>query len=225
MVWGGDPCGDRGFWGSRRSRLPASKQVRADIENETRVQLGAAVKAELTQQKVEEQIGKALQQMASANLQAAINHAVAAELDKPDRGKLIYEAVNRQIAIRMAPRQLSEEQKKLIAGTLVNSPPNKLVIQSGAPQEQREYARGLCSAIQRSSSWKERVTCVDGATFDLVGTEFDGIVIMVRDTKQPGDSARLLEATLKKAGVAAVRIDSCGCTEDQLGLYVGAKPF
>jgi hypothetical protein len=201
------------------------KQIRADIENETRVQLGAAVKAELTQQKVEGQIGKALQQMAAANLQTAINNAVAAELDKPERGKLIYEAVNRQVGLRMAPRRLSEDQKSIIAGTLISSPPTKLLIQSGAPQEQRDYARGLYSAIQRSSSWKDRVTFVEGATMDSIGIEFDGIVIWVRDPKHPSQSVRLLEVALQKATVAGVRIESCNCSNDDVRLFVGAKLF
>jgi hypothetical protein len=205
------------------------KQIRAEIIGEARNQLAAAVKAELSQQKMQEQINVALREITQSDFQTAMNNALAAELDKPDRKKLITEAVNRQIAMRMVPRKLSDSQKDVIMNTLTGNPPSMLQVQSGAPQEQRDYARELCLAIVRSPSWKERVVCVNGTTYNFMGIEFDGILLMVADPKRLSASEVLLESALRKAGVAGLKIGQLPHDRDPKDhgpvLYVGGKLF
>jgi hypothetical protein len=71
----------------------AVRKVGEQVRSETRSQLSAAVSEELTNDKIEEQIRKVLEQKTDIEFQQTINKAIAAELDKPQRQKVIQSSL------------------------------------------------------------------------------------------------------------------------------------
>jgi hypothetical protein len=77
--------------------LSQVRKVGDEIREETKKQLSAAVKDELTKEKIQDQIGVALERKTEAQFQDAINKAVAGELNTPQRQRLLEAATQRQV--------------------------------------------------------------------------------------------------------------------------------
>jgi hypothetical protein len=84
--------------------------------------LSAAVAEELTNQKIQEQIGKALRQKTDADFQGAIDSAVAAEMNKPQRQKILEAVTQRQVDTLTKRLQNREDILKLGDTAVSQSP-------------------------------------------------------------------------------------------------------
>src|ERR1700730_9602816 len=77
--------------------LSEVRKVSDQIREDARKQLNIAVSEELTKQKVQDQIGRALQQKTDLQFQDAINKAVAGELNTPQRQRVLEAATKRHV--------------------------------------------------------------------------------------------------------------------------------
>jgi hypothetical protein len=84
-----------GYFGYQN--LSAVQKIGEQIREETKKQLTVAVAEELTKEKVQDQIENALRQKTDAQFQDAINGAVAEEMNKPQRQKILEAVTQRQV--------------------------------------------------------------------------------------------------------------------------------
>jgi hypothetical protein len=166
-------------------------------------------------------------------IQAKTKEFVSQEIATPESRRLISDAINRVLSLRLAPRVLSAAQAKKISSALDSSPDGKVFIQTGALPEQQGYARKISDAISAAPLWKERVKYAEAGSFAAMTNDrailLAGIVVVVPDAAHPPAAARLLEGALKGAGVEGVRIGTCECDfppkAPDIWLYVGEKNY
>jgi hypothetical protein len=161
--------------------------------------------------------------------------ALVATAAKERTDKELGGIINREVTRRMAPRILTELQMNTITESLRSSPNGKVVIRTGNLPEQQNYARNLYNAVAASASWKGQVSYLEPGTLAGMTNDrvllLEGIVVVVSDSNiaHSPDSVRTLEAALKNAKIADVRIGSCDCdnppTPPDIWLYVGPQKY
>lgn len=215
------------------------KKLSDDIQDSAKRELHSAVEKEITQPKIEEEISKALQRKTEAQFQDAINKGVVVELDKPARRTVVNDAIKNEIVAKMAWRTLAESQSTTIAESLQHSPSGPVSVWAGELGEPEHYASLLARALRASPPWKDHVshaapgswkgmTDAGDETLEFLGAKC-GIAIVVNDVGHPPDSARELEAALKRAGIGNVALSGCGCKSpprpSDISLYVLEKCY
>jgi hypothetical protein len=172
-------------------------------------------------------------------IEAKVRQLISEEITTAESRKLIGDAIKRELVTRTAPRILTESQRTTIADSLRASPDGQVVVRPGAAGEQQSHGRKLYLAIKAAPSWANHVSYASSVSLagltdagdetmeSLGGT--GGIVIVVNDIRRPPDSARQLEAALKGAGVADVRLGACGCASPpksaDIWVYVLEKSY
>lgn len=101
-----------GYFGYQN--LQEVQRVGTQIREETKRQLSAAVAEQLTREKIEDQIAKALQSKTDAEFQDAINKAVAVELDTPGRQHFLEAATKREVNV--VTKRLQDRDKIFTLG-------------------------------------------------------------------------------------------------------------
>jgi hypothetical protein len=132
-----------------------------------------------------------------------------------------------------APRILTESQVNTIVASLRLSPDGQVSITTGNLPEQQGYARKLYEAIKAARLWKDHVSYAEPGTWAGMMESrlllLEGIVVVVNDIEHPPNAARMLEAALKNAKVADVRIGLCDCNSPpkpaEISLYIGEKRY
>ena len=166
-------------------------------------------------------------------IEGKVSEVVSAEVTSQAFQRLVSDAVKGELAIKTAPRILTEAQVKTIADSLRSAPGGKIDIRTGTLPEQQAYARKLFSAIQASPSWRAHVAYAEPGTWagltSNVNLLLNGIVVVVSDVKTAPDFARVLERALKSADIVGVRLASCNCSDPpkppDIWLYVGEKNY
>ena len=203
-----------------------------EVQEDAKRKMQAAVERELAADKIQEQISANLKKLTDTKLQGAIDRAVATELEKPEFRTFIGDSIKRELSSRMAPRLLTEAQKRAIAASLRIAPGSRVTVRTGSLPEQQNYARNLNLAIKGSASWKDHVSYAEPGTWEGLTNNtnllLDGIVVVVDDIAHPTDAARLLVSALKSAGIASA-LGVCGCDDPpkppDIWLYVGEKKY
>jgi hypothetical protein len=168
-----------------------------------------------------------------ARVRELLPAAIAGALQNPELQKLIGDGIKRELTTRLARRVFTEDQRRRIVESLrTSSPGGKVMVLTGALEEQQAYANKLHLAIKDAPAWKDHVSYAPvGSYLGMTdrGLLLEGIAIVVNDARRPPESARLLETALKNAGVADIRIQLCGCDSPpkpaDIWLYVGEKKY
>jgi hypothetical protein len=101
-----------GYFGYQN--LQEVRRVGDQIREETKKQLSAAVSEELTKDKIQDEIAKALQSKTDVQFQDAINKAVAVELDTPGRQNFLEAATKREV--KVVTKRLQDRDKIFTLG-------------------------------------------------------------------------------------------------------------
>lgn len=159
--------------------------------------------------------------------------ALVATVAKERTDKELSGIINREVAAKFASRSLPEAQAKLIADALHPGPDGKVSVRTGSLPEQQLYARKIYDALLASASWRIWASYAEPGSLRGMTNDrallLDGVVVVVSDTARPPKSARTLEAALKAAAIADVRVGTCDCEDPpkdpDIWLYVGAKTY
>jgi hypothetical protein len=216
-------------------------QMRTDIKDSAQAEL-AVVRAQATATNIEAQ---ATVKEELANVRTEVQKRIDTEFRSDNIAALVAAAakertdrelsgiINREVTARMAARTFTESQAKLIAEGLAYRPDGNVFVKTGSLPEQQVYARKLYEAIKASASWKDRVSYAEPGSYAAMTNYrallMDGVVVVVSDVAQVPESARMLEAALKNAKIAGVRVGPCDCDDPPNGpdiwLYVGAQTY
>jgi hypothetical protein len=156
--------------------------------------------------------------------------AIASQVQTPEFRKLITAGVKGELTTRMAPRLLTEPQRKAITDSLRDGPGGQVKVKTGPLPEQQAYAKKLTLAIKAAPAWRDRVSYAEPGTWagleDRGNLALEGIVIVVGDVANPPPSAHRLAGALRAAGITAT-VGACGCDDPpkppDIWLYVGEK--
>lgn len=164
---------------------------------------------------------------------------IVAQMASAQSQKIIADGIRTELTSKLAWRTLTPSQSKMISDTLQSIPSGQISVRPGGIGEPQSYGRKIFSALKGSPSWREHVSyAAPGSWAGLTATgdeviealgPLGGIAIVINDPRHPSDAARELEAALKGAGVANVRISGCECANPpkplDLWLYVLEKVY